>query len=191
MLFVANFSYSNYDEEFENACLMPAVVDAPDYETAIERFQALLRRFHDESPLLDGAESIYLDSLVALSEPPTEPVMIQWQKLVASAERLYADTVPLPGGDEIAQAYNLSGAEEDDEDEGERVALVDEDDADEAEALEDDASEGELADGDEELSPEDLADAISQALDYLFSGELVDTGDDLDANEEPFITFED
>lgn len=168
MLYVANFSYSNYDDEFENACLMPAVVDAPDYDTATERFRALLEKLHDESPLLEGAESIYLDSIVELSEAPTEPVLIQWQKLVASDEGLYADTVPLPGGDEIARVCNLP--ENDVDDEG------DEDD--------------EGFDGDEELEPEDLADAITQALDFLFGDDLVDVaGDALDADEEPFITF--
>ena len=187
MLYVANFSYSNYDDEFENACLMPAVVDAPDYDTATERFRALLEKLHDESPLLEGAESIYLDSIVELSEAPTEPVLIQWQKLVASDEGLYADTVPLPGGDEIARVCNLPEDEVDDEgdedDEGERVSLVDED-------YEDEDEDAEGFDGDEELEPEDLADAITQALDFLFGDDLVDVaGDALDADEEPFITF--
>ena len=187
MLYVANFSYSNYDDEFENACLMPAVVDAPDYDTATERFAALLQKLHDESPLLEGAESIYLDSIVELSEAPTEPVLIQWQKLVASDEGLYADTVPLPGGDEIARVCNLPEDEVDDEGdedaEGERVPLVDED-------YEDEDEDAEGFDGDEELEPEDLADAITQALDFLFGDDLVDVaGDALDADEEPFITF--
>ena len=187
MLYVANFSYSNYDDEFENACLMPAVVDAPDYDTATERFRALLEKLHDESPLLEGAESIYLDSIVELSEAPTVPVLIQWQKLVASDEGLYADTVPLPGSDEIARVCNLPEDEVDDEGdedaEGERVSLVDED-------YEDEDEDAEGFDGDEELEPEDLADAITQALDFLFGDDLVDVaGDALDADEEPFITF--
>lgn len=191
MLYVANFSYSNYDDEFENACLMPAVVDAPDYDTATERFRALLEKLHDESPLLEGAESIYLDSIVELSEAPTEPVLIQWQKLVASDEGLYADTVPLPGGDEIARVCNLPEDDVDDEgDEGERVSLVDEDYEDEDEDYEDEDEDAEGFDGDEELEPEDLADAITQALDFLFGDDLVDVaGDALDADEEPFITF--
>ena len=200
MLYVANFSYSNYDDEFENACLMPAVVDAPDYDTATERFRALLEKLHDESPLLEGAESIYLDSIVELSEAPTEPVLIQWQKLVASDEGLYADTVliqwqklvasdeglyadtvPLPGSDEIARVCNLPEDEVDDE--------GDEDDEDD-EDYEDEDEDAEDFEDDEELEPEDLADAITQALDFLFGDDLVDVaGDALDADEEPFITF--
>lgn len=179
MLYVANFSYSNYDDEFENACLMPAVVDAPDYDTAAARFRAMLQKLHSESPLLDGAESIYLDSIVELSQAPTEPVLIQWQKLVASDDGLYSDVVPLPGDDEIARVCNMAAAEDT---EGERVALVDDD--------EDAPAEG-TADADEELGPDDLADAITEALDLLFGGDFDYLDDDASANEEPFITFED
>ena len=180
MLYVANFSYSNYDDQFENACLMPAVVDAPDYDTAAALFRALLQKLHEESPLLDGAESIYLDSIVELSQAPTEPVLIQWQKLVASDDGLYSDVVPLPGDDEIARVCDITAA--DDDAEGERVALVDDD--------EDAPVEG-TADADEELGPDDLADAITEALDLLFGGDFDYLDDDASANEEPFITFED
>lgn len=180
MLYVASFSYSNYDDEFENACLMPAVVDAQDYDAAAARFRAMLQKLHSESPLLDGAESIYLDSIVELSETPTEPVLIQWQKLVASDDGLYSDVVPLPGDDENARVCNMAAA--DDDAEGERVALVDDEG--------DEPAEG-AADADDELGPDDLADAITEALDLLFGGDFDYLDDDASANEEPFITFED
>ena len=179
MLYVANFSYSNYDDEFENACLMPAVVDAPDYDTAAARFRAMLQKLHSESPLLDGAESIYLDSIVELSQAPTEPVLIQWQKLVASDDGLYSDVAPLPGVSEIARVCNMAAAGDTD---GGRVALGVED--------EDAPAEG-AADANDELGPDDLADAITEALDLLFGGDFDYLDDDASANEEPFITFED
>lgn len=182
MLYVANFSYSVFDEEFENACLMPAVVDAPDFETAVERFKAMLQKYHEESPLLDGAELIYLDSIVELTEAPTEPLVIQWQKVVASDEGLYSDVVALPGREEIAR---ICGQDDDGEDdEGELISLVDDDDADED-------AEG-LTDGGDEMTLENLADAISEALDLLMGNDLDYLGDeDLTASEEPFLVFED
>lgn len=52
MLYLGNFSYTDINDEDDNYCLMPAVVDAPDTDTALARFEELLRRLHDTSELL-------------------------------------------------------------------------------------------------------------------------------------------
>lgn len=185
MLYLGNFSYTDVNDEDDNYCLMPAVVDAPDTDTALARFEELLRRLHDTSELLRGAEHIYLDSLVELSEMPQEAMLVQWQKIVGSEDGLYSVLNALPGDEAIAEAY--AWGEEDDFGPGEKDD-EDDPDEDEGETLE---FEGER-DPNEEVSPEDLATVLTEALDLLTQGDLAAIEDDgLDANEEAFISFVD
>lgn len=164
MLYLGNFSYSDANEQFDNICLMPAIVEAPDSDTALERFASMLRDLHDTSDLVDGAHDIYLDSLVELSESPTKPLLVQWQKVTASDDGLYSTLSTLPYGDGAAEAY----AWED----GGLTEMVGED---EVEDLLDDV--------------EGLADAIAEAFEALTS-ETYDE-DALDQDEEAFLSFED
>lgn len=177
MLYVGNFSYTDASDELDNYCIMPAVVDAPDAEAALERFSELLRNLHDNSQLLAGADHIYLDSLVELAEIPTEAMLIQWQKVMDSDDGLYSVVSALPGNEDFAEAYSWDDEGDEDED------LDDED----GEDLDDELND------EDEISPDELADAITAALDMLAAGDLsiLEAMDDseLDSDEEAFISF--
>ena len=112
MLYVGNFSYSDVNEQFDNICLMPAIVEAPDSDAALELFKGMLRELHDGSSLVHGAQDIYLDSLIELDESPTEPLVVQWQKITSSDDGLYSTLSALPRNEEIAEAYAWSADDE-------------------------------------------------------------------------------
>ncbi len=176
MLYIGNFSYSDTNEENDNYCLMPAVVEAANTDEALERFSALLRRLHEESPLLDGAKDIYLDSLVELDKAPEEAVLTQWQKIVAGDEGLFSVVSALPGDEEDAAAFTWDDEDQIEEDE---VTLIDDD-------LDDEDFD------EQEIDVEDLAEAITEALDLLLGEDLDFLEDeDLTAPEEAFLSFED
>ena len=172
MLYIGNFSFSDAREEFDNICLMPAIVEAPDADTALERFAAMLKDMHRNSPLMEGAKDIYLDSLVQVEELPEEPMVVQWQKLTASDDGLYSVLSALPGEDEIAEAYAWGPEEE----------LVDIS-ATNIELAAGEATAEEL--GDDEA--EELADALADVFVTLSSGERTLADDGVD--EEAFISF--
>ena len=164
MLYVGSFSYSDANEQFDNICLMPAIVEAPDSATALARFKEMLRDIHDSSDLVDGAHDMYLDSLVELDEAPTTPLVVQWQKITAADDGLYSSLSTLPRNERVAHAYAWGGGDE-------LVELATEDDI-----------EGVLDD------VEGLADAIAEAFEALTS----DNADDLDdTDEEAFVSFDD
>lgn len=116
---------------------------------------------------------------------PQEAMLVQWQKIVGSEDGLYSVLNALPGDEAIAEAY--AWGEEDDFGPGEKDN-EDDPDEDEGETLE---FEGER-DPNEEVGSEDLAAVLTEALDLLTQGDLAAIeDDDLDANEEAFISFVD
>lgn len=96
MLYLGNFNYNDKNDDAENYCLMPAVVEAADADEALDRFQAMFERIHAGSDLLDGAKKIYLDSLVELDHLPESAVLVQWQKIVPAGDGLCSITAALP-----------------------------------------------------------------------------------------------
>lgn len=167
MLYIGNFSYSDAFDENDNYCVMPAIVDAPDAETALERFSEMLRRLHEDTFIIDGAKDVFLDSLVEISENPEEALLVQWQKIVMGEDGLYSVLSALPGDDGGAEAYSLGN-----------------------EDIFDD-SEDEDEDGDEDLDASELEDALAEALSTLLSGDLEYLSEDeLNGPEEAFISFE-
>ena len=108
MLYIGNFSYTDTHDDEDNYVLLPCVVQADDADEACEQFTRLLERTRRQGDLLDGARTIYLDSLVELSEAPSEPVLVQWQKVVPSDEGLCTVCAALPDPPEGASAYTLS-----------------------------------------------------------------------------------
>lgn len=111
MLYVGNFSYTDEDDGADNICLMPALVEAPHADAALERFAELIHSLHEETDLFDGAKSIYLDSFVEFDSSPTDAVAVQWQKVFRSDDGLYSVLTPLPTG-EGEGAYAWSSEEE-------------------------------------------------------------------------------
>lgn len=111
MLYIGNFSYTDMDDGSDNYCLMPAVVEAPDAETALERFSDMLVKLHDSSALLMGAQDIYLDSLVELGDAPEEAFVIQWQKILLGDEGMYSELTALPGDVPVADVYTFEDLE--------------------------------------------------------------------------------
>ena len=177
MLYVANFSYTDANEEDDNYCLMPAIVEATDADAALEHFSEMLRRMHEESDLLTGAKDIYLDSLIELNDTPHDAVMLQWQKIISGEDGLYSVLSALPEEDSLPGVYSWS--EVDQWDDPYEVPFHSQDDEDEGDAA-------------EEISAEELADVITEALDLLIAGEA-DVMDDEDFadSEEAFISFTD
>ena len=96
MLYLGNFNYNDENDDAENYCLMPAVVEAADADEALDRFQAMFERIHAGSDLLDGAKKIYLDSLVELDHAPETAVLVQWQKIVPVDDGICSITSALP-----------------------------------------------------------------------------------------------
>lgn len=177
MLYVANFSYTDANEENNNYCLMPAIVEASDADAALEHFSDMLRRLHEETDLISGARDIYLDSLIELNDTPHDAILLQWQKIIADEDGMFSELSALPEEDSLPGVYSWSEVDQwdvpFDDYEGEQIALTD-------------------GDGDEELSPEDLADAITEALDALLANEVADLDDDDFADaEESFLSFGD
>ncbi|MBQ9007352.1 MAG: hypothetical protein IJ092_13440 [Atopobiaceae bacterium] len=177
MLYVANFSYTDANEEDDNYCLMPAIVEATDADTALELFSDMLRRMHDESNLLVGAKDIYLDSLVELNRTPQDAIMLQWQKVITGDDGLYSVLSVLPEEESLPGVYSWSETDQ------WGAAPTEPDD------LQIDLTDGE---GDEEISAEELADAITEALDLLIAGEASAMDDeDFADTEEAFLSFGD
>ena len=107
MLYIGNFNYNDENDVSDNYVLMPAVVEAADAEEALDRFEKMFERINAKSDLLDGAHSIYLDSLVELDRAPESAVLIQWEKIVPTDEGLCSITSALPELEEgeAASAY--------------------------------------------------------------------------------------
>jgi hypothetical protein len=118
MLYLGNFSYNDDQDDAENYCLMPAVVEAPSPEDAMEAFARMMRRLRADSDLLDGAGEVYLDSLVELEAAPTEGLLVQWQKIVPSKDGLCSilSALPTAPGRDVAEAFGVYGDDEDSED---------------------------------------------------------------------------
>lgn len=114
MLYLGNFNYNDDNDDAQNYCLMPAVVEAADADEALDKFQAMFERIHTGSDLLDGAKKIYLDSLVELDHAPETAVLVQWQKIVPVDDGLCSITSALPEveGAGIA-AYSWADEDED------------------------------------------------------------------------------
>ena len=114
MLYIGNFNYSDENDVSDNYVLMPAVVEASDAEEALDRFEKMFERLNAKSDLLDGAHSIYLDSLVELDRAPESAVLIQWEKIVPADEGLCSITAALPELEEgeVASAYGWNDDDE-------------------------------------------------------------------------------
>lgn len=122
MLYIGNFSYNDTNDSAHNYCLMPCIVEADSAEEALEKFADHFEDIRNDSDLLDGADELYLDSLVELAHAPEEPLVTQWQKIVPTREGLCSlvSATPLAEGDEVS-SYELGRDEsrlpEPDEDE--------------------------------------------------------------------------
>ena len=114
MLYIGNFNYSDENDVSDNYVLMPAVVEASDAEEALDRFEKMFERLNAKSDLLDGAHSIYLDSLVELHHAPESAVLIQCEKIVPTDEGLCSITAALPELEEgeVASAYGWNDDDE-------------------------------------------------------------------------------
>lgn len=124
MLYLGNFSYNDTTSEEDNYCLMPCVVSADDAEAALDKFASLFERLKSQTDLLEGAEKVFLDSLVELEEAPEEAVITQWQKIVPTQDGLCSIASALPETD-LATATAYGWDDDDEEDD------VDDDDAEE------------------------------------------------------------
>ncbi len=124
MLYIGNFSYNDDTDSKDNFCLMPCVVEAEDADEALAKFADMFEQIRTEGDLLDGAGKIYLDSLAEFEGTPTEPVLVQWQKIVPAVDGLCSITAALPESDEADAATAYSWADQVD---GEDVLLDDPD----------------------------------------------------------------
>ncbi|MCH3968112.1 MAG: hypothetical protein PHR15_06735 [Atopobiaceae bacterium] len=116
MLYLGNFSYNDDKDDAENYCLMPAVVEAPSPEDAMDAFARMMRELRANSDLLDGAGEVYLDSLVELEAAPTKALLVQWQKIVPSEDGLCSilSALPTAPGRDVAEAFGVYGDDDDD-----------------------------------------------------------------------------
>lgn len=93
---------------------MPCLVEAQSTEEALELFSEHLFEVSKVSDLLDGAQEIYLDSIVELPEIPSNPLIMQWQKIMPAGDGLCSITSALPTvefDDDVANAYSWNEAE--------------------------------------------------------------------------------
>ena len=113
MIYVGNFSYNDTNDDKDNYCLMPCLVEAQSTEEALELFSEHLFEVSKVSDLLDGAQEIYLDSIVELPEIPSNPLIMQWQKIMPAGDGLCSITSALPTvefDDDVANAYSWTDA---------------------------------------------------------------------------------
>ena len=114
MIYVGNFSYNDTNDDKDNYCLRPCLVEAQSTEEALELFSEHLFEVSKVSDLLDGAQEIYLDSIVELPEIPSNPLIMQWQKIMPAGDGLCSITSALPTvefDDDVANAYSWNEAE--------------------------------------------------------------------------------
>ena len=131
MIYIGHFSYNDEMDDKDSFVLMPLIVSAENADEAMEKFADHLLDVHSHSDLLEGADQIYLDTLVELEEVPTEPIITQWQKIVPAADGLCSITGALPAVEkdfEDGVAYAWGDDEDDDELELEELADLSEDD---------------------------------------------------------------
>lgn len=153
MLYIGNFSYTDNREDTDNICLMPLMVEAADADTALARFTELLRKTHEEDSLMDGATSVYLESLIEFEDLPEDPVIVRWQKIYSAEDGLYSVLTPLPGHEELAEAYAWSADEE------------------------------ELVDLTDEVTAKEVAEELVEALEILTSDDSDDADQDSSDDE--------
>lgn len=125
MLYIGNFSYNDSTDGKDNFVLMPAVVKAKNADKALEKFADLFEDIRKKSDLLDGAQEIFLDSLVEFDGAPKKAVLAQWQKIVPAADGLCSITAALPESDlseDVPAAYSW---QTDEDDEFEDLADID------------------------------------------------------------------
>lgn len=134
MLYIGNFNYNDDQDDIDNYCLMPAVVEAEDADEALDKFQEMFERIHSSSDLLDGAHKIYLDSLVEFDQAPRDATLVQWQKIVPKVDGLCSITSTLPELEEsdLASAYGWNDEDEQTQDDeiGEEESEEDQEDQD-------------------------------------------------------------
>ena len=159
MLYIGNFSYTDNREDTDNICLMPLMVEASSADAALERFTELLRITHEESDLMDGASSIYLESLIEFDELPDEPVIVRWQKIYSAEDGLYSVLTPLPGHEDLAEAYTWSADDE------------------------------ELVDLSSEPTAEEIAEELTATLEILFSDDDDEGAEANADGDDAFLTF--
>lgn len=114
MIYIGNFSYNDAKDDKDNYCLMPCIVEAANTDEALELFSEHLFEVSKISDLLDGAQEIYLDSIVELPEVPSSPLIAQWQKIMPAGDGLCSITSALPTvefDDDIANAYSWNETE--------------------------------------------------------------------------------
>ena len=119
MIYLGNFSYNDTLDSSDNYCLMPCIVEADSTDSALELFSKHLLHISKNSDLLEGAKEIFLDSIVELSETPTTPLIVQWQKIMPAGNGLCSITSALPTldlDDQSANAYALDETENNHED---------------------------------------------------------------------------
>ena len=194
MLYIGNFSYTDTEDEHENNCLMPCLVEAPNPDAALVKFTDLLYGLHDSVGVLAGAKRVYLDSLVELSEIPNRAMVIQWQKVVSADDGMYSVVNPLPMKEDFAESFvwgHDSGVDNDADDDFDDEPEDYEDDEFEDDEFEgDDVDEDGELDGDDVISADELAEALTAALEMLTSDDLAAVEDEgLDDEEDAFVIF--
>lgn len=116
MLYLGHFNYRDANDPEENFVLLPVVVRAEDPEEALAKMATHFEDVRETSDLLDGANEIFLDSLIELEEAPDDAVLVQWTKVVPTAKglTLVNDVLPLSGVEEgEPEAYGYVWADED------------------------------------------------------------------------------
>lgn len=122
MLYLGHFNYRDANDPEENFVLLPVVVRADDPEDALNKMAVHFEDVREGSDLLDGANQIFLDSLIELEEAPDDPVLVQWTKVVPTAKglTLVNDVLPLSEGEESEpEAYGYVWSDEEDGTDGE------------------------------------------------------------------------
>ena len=192
MLYIGNFSYTDTEDEHENNCLMPCLVEAPNPDAALVKFTDLLYGLHDSVGVLAGAKRVYLDSLVELSEIPNRAMVIQWQKVVNAEDGMYSVVNPLPMKEDFAESFvwgHDSGIDNDADDDFDDEP-EDFEDYEDDEFEGDDVDEDDELDGDDVISADELAEALTAALEILSSDDLAAVDDEgLDDEEDAFVIF--
>ena len=192
MLYIGNFSYTDTEDEHENNCLMPCLVEAPNPDAALVKFTDLLYGLHDSVGVLAGAKRVYLDSLVELSEIPNRAMVIQWQKVVSAEDGMYSVVNPLPMKEDFAESFvwgHDSGVDNDADDDFDDEP-EDFEDYEDDEFEGDDVDEDDELDGDDVISADELAEALTAALEILSSDDLAAVEDEgLDDEEDAFVIF--
>lgn len=105
MLYHANFSYFDAITARECYCFLPCVCEADSPNDAVDKFRDMLINLRKNTDVIEGAHTVYLESLVELPENPFDAVPCTLSKVFNYNDMLNTITESLPAPNSVGTSY--------------------------------------------------------------------------------------